>query len=495
MDASHGTRRRVRTAFISDVHLGARECRAEALLEFLHRVHMDELYLVGDIVDVWSLKRSFYWPQRHHEVLRTLLAKARHGTRVIYVPGNHDVAVRDLASMVFGKLEVHREIIYTTARGQRLLVVHGDEFEGSVHFNPWLTALGSGAYDLTLHLNRGLNGLRRLFGYPYWSLATYIKSRVGNAVRYVQRFELAAAQVARHRGTDGIVCGHIHRPCFATLDGIQYCNTGDWVENCTALIEDEAGDLQLWRAADWSAAALPRPRRARKRARQPRPAVHAWRAVRLDGPQVPRNATPCSASPVTGPVRTPLTLSTPITAAGRMIKVSRRLVHRPHEDTHCMPSFDVVSKVDAHELTNAVDQARRELEKRYDFRGTTARLEHAEFVITQFAASEYQLDQLLDILRLRLSARGIDPRCLELGPVLSNLAESRRTLTVRQGIEQLLAKQLVTRLKESKLKVDAQIQGDKLRVTGKKRDDLQTAIAMLRKLEFELPLQFENFRD
>ena len=160
-----------------------------------------------------------------------------------------------------------------------------------------------------------------------------------------------------------------------------------------------------------------------------------------------------------------------------------------------MPSFDVVSKVDAHELTNAVDQARRELEKRYDFRGTTARLEHAEFLITQFAASEYQLDQLLDILRLRLSARGIDPRCLELGPVLSNLAETRRTLTIRQGIEQLLAKQLVAKLKESKLKVDAQIQGDKLRVAGKKRDDLQAAIAVMRKLDFELPLQFENFRD
>jgi len=160
-----------------------------------------------------------------------------------------------------------------------------------------------------------------------------------------------------------------------------------------------------------------------------------------------------------------------------------------------MPSFDVVSKVDAHELTNAVDQARRELEKRYDFRGTTARLEHSEFLITQFAPSEYQLDQLLDILRLRLSARGIDPRCLELGPVLSNLAEARRTLTIRQGLEQQLAKQLVARLKESKLKIDAQIQGDKLRVAGKKRDDLQAAMALLRKLDFELPLQFENFRD
>ena len=160
-----------------------------------------------------------------------------------------------------------------------------------------------------------------------------------------------------------------------------------------------------------------------------------------------------------------------------------------------MPSFDVVSKVDPHELTNAVDQARRELEKRYDFRGTNARLELEESVINQYAASEYQLDQLLDILRLRLAARGIDPRCIELGDVLQNLAGARRAITVRQGIEPLAAKKLVTQLKEAKLKVDAQINGDKLRVSGKKRDDLQLAIALLRKSDVELPLQFENFRD
>jgi uncharacterized protein YajQ (UPF0234 family) len=160
-----------------------------------------------------------------------------------------------------------------------------------------------------------------------------------------------------------------------------------------------------------------------------------------------------------------------------------------------MPSFDTVSKVDTHELTNAVDQARRELEKRYDLRGTNARFELEGFVITQFAPSEYQLDQLLDILRLRLAARGIDARCLELGEVETNLAGSRRKLTIRQGIEQAQAKQLIASLKAAKLKVEAQIQGDKLRVTGNKRDDLQLAIALLRKADVELPLQFENFRD
>lgn len=160
-----------------------------------------------------------------------------------------------------------------------------------------------------------------------------------------------------------------------------------------------------------------------------------------------------------------------------------------------MPSFDVVSKVDAHELTNAVDQARRELEKRYDFRGSNARLELEGYVVNQFAGSEYQLNQLLDILRLRLAARGIDPRCLQLGDVEVNLAGARRALTLRQGIEQAEAKKLIGALKEARLKVEAQIAGDKLRVSGKKRDDLQLAIALLRKSDVELPLQFENFRD
>ena len=160
-----------------------------------------------------------------------------------------------------------------------------------------------------------------------------------------------------------------------------------------------------------------------------------------------------------------------------------------------MPSFDVVSKVDAHELKNAVDQASRELDKRYDLRGSGARFELQDFVITQFAQSEFQLGQLLDILRLRLGARGIDARCLELGEVQINLAEARRAITVKQGIEQPIAKKLIAKLKEAKLKVDGQIADDKLRVTGKKRDDLQTAIALLRKNAVELPLQFENFRD
>jgi hypothetical protein len=160
-----------------------------------------------------------------------------------------------------------------------------------------------------------------------------------------------------------------------------------------------------------------------------------------------------------------------------------------------MPSFDAVSKIDVHELTNAVDQARRELDKRYDLRGTGARFELAEFIVSLHAQNEFQLKQLLDILRLRLAARGIDLRCLEMGDIESNLAEARRKVTVKQGIEQAAAKKLIAELKASRLKVEAQINGDKLRISGKKRDDLQSAIALLRNSEVELPLQFENFRD
>jgi UDP-2,3-diacylglucosamine pyrophosphatase LpxH len=236
----------VRTVFISDIHLGSRECRADLILDFLRTVQTDQLFLIGDIVDVWSLKRSFYWPQAHNDVLRTILGKTKHGTRVIYVPGNHDEQLRDFCATVFGNLEIHREYVHTTARQQRLLVLHGDEFDGAVTFPRWLHALGSNLYDVTLGANRLVNSLRRRFGYPYWSLAGYLKGKVGNARRYVEEFERAAAHAARKRGLDGVVCGHIHRPKINNLDGVLYCNDGDWVDSCSALIEERSGELELW---------------------------------------------------------------------------------------------------------------------------------------------------------------------------------------------------------------------------------------------------------
>jgi UDP-2,3-diacylglucosamine pyrophosphatase LpxH len=252
----------VRTVFISDVHLGSRDCRADLVLDFLRRVHCDQLILVGDIMDVWSLRRSFYWPQSHSDVLRTILGKTKHGTRVVFVPGNHDEQFRNVCGMAFGNLEVQREFIHETLQGRRLLVVHGDEFDGAVQCSRWLTALGSGLYDVILGLNRALNSLRHRYGLGYWSLAGYLKSRVGNAMKYVHSFEESAAHAARRRGLDGIVCGHIHRPQMAEINGVLYCNDGDWVDSCSALIEDRNGELQLWKWTDCDGA-LPELHRGR----------------------------------------------------------------------------------------------------------------------------------------------------------------------------------------------------------------------------------------
>jgi UDP-2,3-diacylglucosamine pyrophosphatase LpxH len=237
---------RLRSVFVSDVHLGSRGCRADLLLEFLKSVEVDYLFLVGDIVDLWSLRKNFYWPQEHNNVLRTILGKAKGGTRVIYIPGNHDEELREFSGSVFGNLEIHREFIHTTNDGRQLLVIHGDEFDTVVKCSPWLARLGSHAYDFTLSLNRYVNAIRKWFGYPYWSLANYLKHRVKNAVQYISSFENAVALAARKRGVDGVVCGHIHRAEISEIDGVQYCNDGDWVESCSALVEDMNGRLALW---------------------------------------------------------------------------------------------------------------------------------------------------------------------------------------------------------------------------------------------------------
>jgi UDP-2,3-diacylglucosamine pyrophosphatase LpxH len=239
----------VRAVFISDIHLGSRGCNAEALLSFLRSVQTESLYLVGDIVDLWSLRRGFFWPQAHNNVLRTLLGKAKHGTRVVYVPGNHDEDFREFVGMRFGNLEIVQDCIHVTAAGERLLVMHGDEFDSVVKCSPWLAAFGSRAYDFSIDMNRHFNRVRRAFGYDYWSLANYLKHKVKNAVNYISSFEQAVAAEARRRGADGVVCGHIHRAEITRLDGVLYCNDGDWVESCTALVEDRNGRLSIW---DWS---------------------------------------------------------------------------------------------------------------------------------------------------------------------------------------------------------------------------------------------------
>jgi UDP-2,3-diacylglucosamine pyrophosphatase LpxH len=237
---------RARSVFLSDIHLGTLECQAERLLDFLESVQMDCLYLVGDIVDLWSLRGGLYWPQTHAAVLRTIFAKARAGTRVVFIPGNHDERFREFCGHQFGNIEVLRDCVHQTGDGRRLLVLHGDEFDSAVKCGRWMSALGTQLYDLFLRWGYRLNRARRLLGFGHWSLVTWLKSRVGNVRRHVERFERAAASEARRRGLDGVVCGHIHRPSVATLEGVLYCNDGDWVEHCTALVESHHGEMQLW---------------------------------------------------------------------------------------------------------------------------------------------------------------------------------------------------------------------------------------------------------
>ncbi|MGB7904807.1 MAG: UDP-2,3-diacylglucosamine diphosphatase [Steroidobacteraceae bacterium] len=238
---------RLRSVFISDVHLGFKGCRAEFLLDFLRRVECEQIYLVGDIIDLWSLQRSFYWPQAHNDVIRTILGKAKHGTRVVYVPGNHDRAFRDHDGLTLGNVEICLEAIHETADGRRFLVLHGDEFDSIVRASPLLESLGNRAYAAALRLNRYVNAVRQMLGYPYWSLAAFLKHKVKNAVKYIANFERALAVEAQRRGVDGVICGHIHRAEITEIDGILYCNDGDWVESCTTLVEDFAGRLSLLR--------------------------------------------------------------------------------------------------------------------------------------------------------------------------------------------------------------------------------------------------------
>lgn len=241
---------RFRSIFISDVHLGFRGCRAEFLLDFLHNTESEYLYLVGDIIDVWEMKNRLYWPQAHNNVIRTILGKAKRGTKVVYIPGNHDEVLRDFADMEFGNVSIRRDCIHVTAQGKRFLVLHGDEFDSVVQCSRWLAMLGNRVYDWLLYCNRWINVFRRKLGFPYWSLAAYLKHKVKNAVQFISDFEQAVARETRRRNVDGVVCGHIHHAEIATRNNILYCNDGDWVESCTALIEKHDGSLELLYWAD-----------------------------------------------------------------------------------------------------------------------------------------------------------------------------------------------------------------------------------------------------
>jgi UDP-2,3-diacylglucosamine pyrophosphatase LpxH len=241
-----------RAIWISDIHLGTRGSQAELLLNFLRQTESKYLYLVGDIVDNWRLKRTWYWPQAHNDVIQKILRKARKGTRVVYVPGNHDETFRDFCNHRFGMVAVLREAIHRTADGRKFVVLHGDAFDGIVLYARWLAFLGDRAYTLALQLNTWFNAARRRLGMPYWSLSAFLKHKVKGAVQYVSNFEHAVVKAARDRGVDGVICGHIHIAEMREIDGILYCNDGDWVESCTALVEHLDGRMEVIHWTDLS---------------------------------------------------------------------------------------------------------------------------------------------------------------------------------------------------------------------------------------------------
>jgi UDP-2,3-diacylglucosamine pyrophosphatase LpxH len=238
-------RQRLRAVFISDLHIGTPGFQAEALLDFLKHHPSDVLYLVGDIVDGWQLRRRWFWPQSHNDVVQKLLRRARKGCRVIYVPGNHDEFARHFVGHAFGGVEVLHDTSHTTAQGLRLWVVHGDHFDGVIQYAKWLAYVGDYLYELALRMNRHLNSYRARLGLEYWSLSAYLKLKVKKAVNFISDFEVAVAHEAKRRGFDGVVCGHIHHAEIRDVNGTLYCNDGDWVESRTALVEHADGRLEI----------------------------------------------------------------------------------------------------------------------------------------------------------------------------------------------------------------------------------------------------------
>jgi UDP-2,3-diacylglucosamine pyrophosphatase LpxH len=236
---------------MDNVHLGSRACRVGLLLDFLRSSRCETLYLVGDIIDLESLRRSFYWPASHTEVLRLLLQKSQDGTRIVYIPGNHDDDLRALVGTRFGNIEIARRCIHTTKANRRLLILHGDEFDAVIHCGATAALMGSIAYRGLLGLNRFVHWLHEITGRPYWSLAQHVKGKLAKAQRYIDTFRRVSLQAAAEAGVDGVVCGHIHKAELVERDGLVYCNDGDWVESCTALVEDARGELELitWRPA------------------------------------------------------------------------------------------------------------------------------------------------------------------------------------------------------------------------------------------------------
>jgi UDP-2,3-diacylglucosamine pyrophosphatase LpxH len=247
--------KRLRSIFLSDIHLGTRACQAERLLDFLRHHEADNLYLVGDIADFWAMSRSVHWSSAQNTVVQKLLKRARHDVNVVYVPGNHDEALREYAGTSFGNIRVVKDCVHVTAQGWRYLVIHGDAFDQATKYHRWLASLGDWAYDFAVRANSALSRVRRTLGVRgYWSLAGYAKRRIKTTVRLILDFEKSVVRYARDHGFDGVVCGHVHAAAIKGIDGIAYVNCGDWVDSCTAILEHDDGRLEL---VEWGAPPAP----------------------------------------------------------------------------------------------------------------------------------------------------------------------------------------------------------------------------------------------
>jgi len=245
---------RYRSLFISDCHLGSNGAQAEQLARILKHIECENIYLVGDIIDMWRLRQRWYWPDSHNTVLRRLLKMSHRGTRITYVPGNHDEAARQFCGLVFGGIRIAMDAVHETADGRRLLVTHGDKFDLVVQNSRLLSVAGAVGYEVLLKINRWYNGARKMVGLPYYSLSQAIKARVKSACTFISNFEQALVAEAQRGGFHGVVCGHIHKAETRSLHGIEYLNCGDWVESCTMLVEHEGGAIELIDGLDWLAA-------------------------------------------------------------------------------------------------------------------------------------------------------------------------------------------------------------------------------------------------
>lgn len=234
-----------RSVFISDIHLGNKDCKAEFLLHFLKNMTCDTLYLVGDIVDMWAMSKQFRWPDLHNEVMHKLIELSHHKTKVIFLPGNHDAPLQKYSGMQFGDIDIRRQTIHTTADNKKYLVLHGDQFDGDVTLGKVHAWIGDKGYELLLFLNRWCNRIRSWRNGHYWSLAGYLKKRVKGANEAIKRYKIACSAKAKEMQLDGVICGHIHHPESDYVNGIHYVNDGDWVENCSVLVESQTGELSL----------------------------------------------------------------------------------------------------------------------------------------------------------------------------------------------------------------------------------------------------------